>query len=492
MSVLAFDLGASSGRAVVGDLYNGNLQIEEVHRFSNEPVQVGNHLHWDILRLFYEIKRGLEKFKHLGSTELQSIGIDSWAVDFGLLDHNGELLGNPYHYRDHQTDGVMEKVFENASSHEIFSVTGIQFMPINTIYQLYAMKQDRAFLLNKARHLLMIPDLLRYFLTGERKNEWTNASTTQLFNTSTNQWDLTLLDKLGIPKYIFSDPVEPGTFVGSLCSTIVKELGISSTPVMAVAEHDTASAVAAVPSTESNGFAYLSCGTWSLLGTEMDKPVLSEQALQWNFTNEGGINHTYRLLKNIMGLWLLQECKRVWEKEGFSISYEEMTQMSEKSMAFRSFIDPDDAMFLNPSHMPQQIGQYCWQTKQPIPESKGEIIRCILESLALKYRFVLERTELLADKTFSGLHMVGGGVQNHMLCEFTANAIERPVWAGPTEATAIGNVMVQYIGLGEINSVLNGREIIKSSFPIKTYNPKNVDAWDQAYGRFLEFTLKGM
>lgn len=338
----------------------------------------------------------------------------------------------------------------------------------------------------------MIPDLLRYFLTGERKNEWTNASTTQLFNTSTNQWDLTLLDKLGIPKYIFSDPVEPGTFVGSLCSTIVKELGISSTPVMAVAEHDTASAVAAVPSTESNGFAYLSCGTWSLLGTEMDKPVLSEQALQWNFTNEGGINHTYRLLKNIMGLWLLQECKRVWEKEGFSISYEEMTQMSEKSMAFRSFIDPDDAMFLNPSHMPQQIGQYCWQTKQPIPESKGEIIRCILESLALKYRFVLERTELLADKTFSGLHMVGGGVQNHMLCEFTANAIERPVWAGPTEATAIGNVMVQYIGLGEINSVLNGREIIKSSFPIKTYNPKNVDAWDQAYGRFLEFTLKGM
>lgn len=487
MNTLAFDLGASSGKAVVGQFDGNKLTLKEIHRFSNDPVQVGNRLHWDILRLFHEIKQGILKSRNQGYRTIKSMAIDSWAIDFGLIGKHGEMLGNPYHYRDHQIDGKIEEVCSIISRQEIFSRTGIQFMPINTIYQLYAMEKAGSPMLDQAEDLLMIPDLLRYFLTGEKKSEFTNASTTQLFNPLTKKWDEHILGKLNLPAHIFKDAVEPGTIIGSISSSVCDELEIPAFPVIAVGEHDTASAVAAVP-TEKKDFVYLSCGTWSLLGTEISHPVLSEQALEWNFTNEGGVNNTFRLLKNIMGLWLIQECKQAWEKTGSSLTYDEMIQLAGQAEPFQYFIDPDHPMFLNPSNMPRQIQQYCRETNQPAPESSGEILRCIMESLALKYRLVLNRTEKLANKNFPGLHMVGGGIKNSMLSQFTANAIGRPVWAGPAEATALGNLAVQYIALGEIKNIQEARLLIKESVPIYTYEPQETDAWDHAYEMFRKIT----
>jgi rhamnulokinase len=487
VSVLAFDLGASSGRAVVGRLAGGKLSVEEIHRFPNDPVQAGGRLYWDILRLYHEVKQGLLKTKSLKGEPIESVGIDSWAVDFGLIGRNGELLANPYHYRDHHTDGVMERVFQLVPQAEIFARTGLQFLQFNTIYQLYAMKEAGSPLLDQAESLLMIPDLLRYFLTGEKKSEYTNASTTQLFLAKERRWDTELMDRLGLPKQIFIDPVEPGTIVGRLSRSVCEELDLPAYQVIAVAEHDTGSAVAAVPASDRD-FAYLSCGTWSLLGTETDQPALGDDALALNFTNEGGVNRTYRLLKNIMGLWLIQECRRAWEKEGRSISYAELLSEAEQVRPFRSLIDPDDDQFLAPQHMPRQIREYCAATNQPAPETPGEFMRCIMESLALKYRYVLTSTEQLSGKRFSGLHMVGGGINNTMLCQFTANAIQRPVWAGPTEGSAIGNVVVQLMALGKIGSLQEARAIIRESFPIVTYEPQDPAPWSEAYDRFVKLT----
>ncbi|CAG7657257.1 rhamnulokinase [Paenibacillus allorhizosphaerae] len=486
--VLAFDLGASSGRAIVGMLEPGEdgglpkLTVEEIHRFPNDPVQVGKHLYWDILRLLHEIKQGILKAGHLGHA-VESLAIDSWAVDFGLIGRSGELLGNPYHYRDHHTDGVMEQFGERLGRERIFQATGIQFLPFNTIYQLAALKQSGSVLLEQADKLLMIPDLLRYFLTGEMRSEATNASTTQLLNPLTGEWDRGLLAALGIPERLLLPPTAPGTQVGRLSADVCSELGAPPIPVIAVGEHDTASAVVAVPA-DSPDFAYLSCGTWSLLGTELRQPVLTEQALAWNFTNEGGVDGTHRLLKNIMGLWLVQECKRAWDKAGRSLSFPQLVAAAEQAEPFHSLIDPDDDAFLNPVSMPEAIRDYCVRTGQPAPETEGLIIRCVLESLALKYRLVLERTETLSGKRFAGLHMVGGGIHNELLCRFTANAIGRPVWAGPAEGSALGNIVVQYMALGYIRDVQEARGIIRQSFPLKTYGPEEAAAWQSAYERF--------
>ncbi|CAG7626258.1 L-Rhamnulokinase [Paenibacillus solanacearum] len=486
--VLAFDLGASSGRAIVGLLEPGDdgglpkLTVEEVHRFPNDPVQVGKHLHWDILRLLHEIKQGLLKAGHLGH-EVESLGIDSWAVDFGLLGRSGELLGNPYHYRDHHTDGVMEQVGEQLGRERIFQATGIQFLPFNTMYQLAALKQSGSVLLEQADKLLMIPDLLRYFLTGEMRSEATNASTTQLLNPLTGEWDRGLLAALGIPERLLLPPTAPGTPAGRLSADVCAELGAPPLPVIAVGEHDTASAVVAVPA-DGPDFAYLSCGTWSLLGTELPQPVLTEQALAWNFTNEGGVNGTHRLLKNIMGLWLVQECKRAWDKAGRSLSFPQLVAAAEQAEPFRSLIDPDDESFLNPVSMPDAIRDYCGRTGQPAPESEGQMIRCVLESLALKYRLVLERTETLSGKRFAGLHMVGGGIHNELLCRFTAGAIGRPVWAGPAEGSALGNIVVQYMALGHIRDMQEARSIIRRSFPLRTYAPEETAVWQRVYETF--------
>jgi rhamnulokinase len=487
VSVLAFDLGASSGRAVVGELKNGHLTVTEIHRFPNQPVQVGNHMHWDILRLFYEIKQGILK-AHQADYKIESIAIDSWAVDFGLIDKNGELLANPYHYRDRHTTDVVDEVYHILGKEKIFEKTGIQFMDINTIYHLYAMKKAGNTALQQADTFLMIPDLLRYFLTGEKYSEFTNSTTTQLFNPITKEWDKEMLDALGLPSHIFLPPVQPGTMVGNLLPSIVEELGLEKAiPVITVGEHDTASAVAAVPHTDEKHFAYLSCGTWSLLGTEVKDPVITEKSLQWNMTNEGGVNQTFRLLKNIMGLWLIQEVNRIWKMEGEPLTYEEQNKLIEEAEPFIAFVDPDHPMFVKPNHMPKQIQAFCRETNQRVPETKGEILRVILESLALKYRFVLERLENLTEVTFENLHMVGGGIQNRKLCQFTANAIKRPVYAGPIEASSIGNVLTQYQGLGQIESLHEARKIVKSSFPIKSYEPTEKDAWEEAYQKFIAF-----
>jgi rhamnulokinase len=482
VSVLAYDLGASSGRAVVGILKDATMEVEELHRFSNDPVQVGDRLQWDILRLFHEMKQGLLKAKQQ-KLNIKSMAIDSWAVDFGLIGHHGELIGNPYHYRDHHTDGVMERVLSNIPRKEIFDRTGIQFLPFNTVYQLAALQQANSPILKESKHLLMIPDLLRYFLSGDMVHEFTNATTTQLYNPVEGKWDSTLIEKLGFQKSWFGHVVQPGTNVGTLRSGIQNELGITSIPIYTAAEHDTASAVVAVPATEPS-FAYLICGTWSLMGTEVQEPVLSTQALELNFTNEGGAYGTFRLLKNIMGLWILQECRREWERAGHVYSFPELVQLAQKASPFTMLIDPDDPLFLPAGDMPGVIRKYAVKTGQKSPEGIGAVVRCILESLALKYRYVLELTERLSEQSFQGLHMVGGGIHNTLLCQWTANAIGKPVWAGPAEGSAIGNMAVQWIAQGDLKDIWEARRVIRDSFPVATYEPEQDEMWEDEYGRF--------
>jgi rhamnulokinase len=487
VSVLAFDLGASSGRAVVSQFDGERLTIAETHRFANDPVHVHTHMYWDILRLVHEIKQGMIATRLAGYTDIQSIGIDTWAVDFGLLARNGELLGNPYHYRDHHTQGMIEEVSQLIPNAELFNRTGIQFLPFNTIFQLYALKLANSPLLEQAETLLLIPELLRYFLTGERYSEWTVASTTQLCNPYTRTWDHELIARLGLPPRLFLDPVEPGTPAGKLLPSVSAEVDLPAISVIAVAEHDTGSAVVAVPA-EQPDFAYLSCGTWSLLGIETPEPVINEQAQFLNITNEGGVNGTTRLLKNVTGLWLIQECRRIWRNEGKPFSYTEEIQLTEQAPPFRSLINPDHEMFLSPAHMPHQIQQFCRETGQPIPQSEGEFLRCIVESLALRYRFVLERIETLVQKCYPGLHIVGGGAQNTVLAQYTANALGRPVWAGPYEATAIGNLLVQHIALGHMENLQQARSVVRRSFPIQTYQPANTAIWELAYQQFCQLT----
>ncbi|ASB90793.1 rhamnulokinase [Bacillus sonorensis] len=488
MTILAFDLGAGSGRAFSGHVDGGLIKAKEIHRFPNQPVQAGQHLCWDILRLFHEIKQGILKAKN-DCGRISCIGIDSWAVDFGLLDRNGELLGNPYHYRDPHTDGMMEEVLSDLGKEKIFSHTGIQLLPFNTIYQLYALKKANSPLLERAETLLMIPDLLRYFLTGEKKSEFTNATTTQLFNPKTSGWDWELISSLGLPDAIFAkDILTPGSEAGRLSPSVCEELGVPAAPVIAVGEHDTASAVVGVPA-ESKEFAYLICGTWSLIGTELEAPLMTKQALAWNFTNEGGVGGTFRFLKNIMGLWIFQRCQADWEKDGKRYTSGELVKQAARADAFASLIDPDDGMFLNPVNMPEAIQGYCRKTNQNVPETPGEIIRCVLESLALTYRFALERMEAMTGKEYEGLHMVGGGIHNELLCQYTANVLARKVWAGPSEASAIGNIAVQALALDLFWDVQEARHAIRRSFSQQTYEPEDAPAWDKAYKHFKAHIL---
>lgn len=484
--ILAYDLGAGSGRALLGRLTDTGIETEELHRFPNDPVQVGGRLHWDILRLLHEMKQALLAAKHRGIAP-RSLAIDSWAVDFGLLDRRGELLGNPYHYRDAHTEGMMERVFADIPRGDIFGRTGIQFLPFNTIYQLAAMKRADSPLLREAERFLMIPELLRYFLTGEKLGEFSNATTTQLFNPLTDRWDETLLERIGVSGSLFGPVVRPGAAVGQLLPSVASELGIAEIPVIAAAEHDTGSAVAAIPAVERS-FAYLSCGTWSLMGTEVDRPVMDGQALEWNFTNEGGVGGTFRLLKNIMGLWILQETMREWEREGLSRSYPELLALAGQAPAFAAWIDPDDPRFLAPGGMRERIAGYCRETGQRPPAEPGAVVRCILESLALKYRYVLELTERLSGRSFSGLHMVGGGIRNELLCQWSAEAIGKPVWAGPAEGSAIGNLAVQWIAQGAFADIWQARVVIRESFPVAVYEPRQPEAWEDAYGRFVRLT----
>ncbi|MUT67207.1 rhamnulokinase family protein [Paenibacillus sp. NEAU-GSW1] len=494
-TVLAFDLGASSGRALIGKLLKREdgrraLQVEEIHRFSNHAIAAGGHLHWDILRLLYEMKKAIRKAFQEGCSP-ETFGVDTWGVDFGLLDANGELLGNPYHYRDPQTEGLIEEVCALIGKEALFQQGGLQFMPFNTVYQLYAMRKASSPKLDAARTLLLTPDLLVYFLTGRKVCEFTMATTTQLFHPEKQAWNTELLERLGIPSTMLLEPIHPGTRIGPLLPEVCEELDIPPIEAVAVATHDTESAIAAVPAAADKGaFAYLVCGTWSLLGTELDRPLLSPEAMALDFSNEGGAFGKYQLLKNIMGLWILQECKREWdeqgEAEGSSVSFVELAAMAEDAAPFRSFINPDDLRFYGPSDMVQKVRAYCLETGQPVPETKGEIARCILESLALTYRRVLEQIESLTGAAFGGLHMVGGGIQNRLLCRLTAGALGRPVWAGPVEASAIGNMLMQLVAQGHCADLAEARELSAAAFPVVAYEPdcSEADGWNEAYAAY--------
>jgi rhamnulokinase len=482
---LAADLGASSGRVMAGDFDGRRLNLRELHRFENEPTALPAALHWDILRLYHEIKQGIRKGT-AAKEPVASIGIDSWAVDFGLLDKSGQLLGNPVHYRDKRTAGMMERVFAIAPAKEIFGATGIQFLPFNSIFQLAAMRMADHALLACADTFLMIPDVLAYFLTGAKANEFTNASTTQLLDARTGAWSAVLIEKLKLPRHIFQRIVQPGTTLERLAPAVAEELGAPRLPLIAVATHDTGSAVAGTPA-RAERFAYLSCGTWSLLGTEVREPILNDRALALNFTNEGGVDGTFRLLKNIMGLWLLQETKREWERAGKRLNWSEITALTSQAPAFRSFIDPDDSRFLAPGDMSPRVRAFCSETGQPVPENDAALLRCITESLALKYRWVLAKLEELCGARLGELHMVGGGIQNELLCRWTADACGRTVLAGPAEATALGNVAVQLIAAREVASLKQAREIIGRSFAPAIYEPRKTAAWDGAFERFGKF-----
>jgi len=482
MIALAFDLGASSGKAVAGRFDGQRLYVDEIHRFRNDPVRASGRLHWDILRLLHAIKVGIGLAANAGLGEIESLAIDAWGCDFGLLDRHGELIGNPAHYRDELVRGAMEEALQIVPRPEIFSRTGCQFLPINTLYQLFALRRARAETLERAATLLLIPDLLRFFLTGESTTESTIASTTQFLGIADGEWDRALLERLGLPSSLLTAIVAPATPAGRLLAEVASEIGIAAIPVSTVAGHDTASAVAAVPA--DGRFAFLSSGTWSLLGTELQRPIVDERALAWNFTNEVGIGGTYRLLRNIMGLWLVEGCRRAWERQGRWPGYEAIAAATREATAFQATIDPNDASFLNPVDMPDAIAAYCRATGQTPPQSPGSLMRCVLESLALAYRAALERTEALTGYRFPGLHVVGGGTRNETLLQFTADAIGRPVWSGPTEATAIGNLLGQLMASGRIADVDEGRALVRESFPIHTFEPQASEGRDEAFHRF--------
>lgn len=486
LKMLAFDFGASSGRAILG-IFDGNKLItEELHRFSNDPVNVRGNFYWDILRLFHEIKQGIIKCVNVGHKDIDSIGIDTWGVDYGLLDERGNLLGNPYHYRDTRTDGIMEEVFKIIPKGELYQKTGIQFMKFNTIFQLYSTKLNTPSMLDQAKTLLFIPDLLNYFLTGVKVTEYSIASTSQLLDPQTRTWSDEILDKLELPRQMLTDIVPSGTIIGKLSKTLAQELGIGEVNVVASASHDTASAVTAVPAANRD-YVYISSGTWSLMGVEADEPIINEMSSQLAFTNEGGVSNKIRFLKNIMGLWLVQECKRQWNKEGDNCSFAELEKLAREAKPFVSFVDPDDDAFMTPGNMPEKIRAFCKKTNQPVPESKGEVIRCVLQSLALKYRKTVESLEQILGKELPVVHMVGGGIKDTLLCQFTANATGRKVIAGPVEATSIGNLMTQAMALGKINSLQEIRQVVKNSFETTEYLPEDIEQWNQAYGRFCSF-----
>ncbi len=478
---LAFDFGASSGRAMLATYDGEKITLEEKHRFSNDPVILNGGMYWDVLRLFHEIKQGILKCVNSGDRDIDSIGIDTWGVDYGLIDKNGKLLGNPYHYRDTRTEGMYDEAFKLVPKEKIFEETGISFNWFNTLFQVLAAKLSKDVTLDVADKLLFMPDLFNYFLTGEVKCEYTIASTSQMFNSEKQEWAVELLNKLGLPTNIFPKMVYPGDRIGLLKEEIAEELGVDRIPVVAVASHDTGSAVASVPVTDGEEFIYISSGTWSLMGVEIDKPMITEDALNYNFTNEGGVNKTIRFLKNIMGLWLIQESRRQWDREGTLLSFDELEKQAREATPFASLIDPDYHKFQTPGNMPKRIREYCEMTGQKVPETKGEIVRCIAESLAFKYRQVIEGMEDTTGKKYNVINIVGGGIKDKMICQFTANATNRTVSTGPVEATSIGNVIVQGMAMGAIKDLSEGRKIVKNSFPINVYNPQDFDKWDEAY-----------
>ncbi|NTW02815.1 MAG: rhamnulokinase [Oscillochloris sp.] len=475
---IAVDIGASSGRVMLGRWDGAHFTLEELHRFWNGPVEQDGQLHWDAPRLLAEIKAGLASYTARGGVALAGIGIDTWAVDYGLLNSTGQLIDNPYHYRDQRTQGIPARIDAIISPAQLYAITGIQRLPFNTIYQLASALGSSQ--LAAAETLLLMPDLLHYWLTGRKVAEYTNASTTQLLDVHTRSWSAELTTALGIPAHILPPIVQPGTLLGNLLPELRAAAGLrNNVPVIAVATHDTASAVAAVPNLDRSS-AYISSGTWSLVGVELPAPILSETAHRLSVTNEGGIGETIRFLKNVGGLWLLQECQHQWEREGQYYSWPELMARAKQAAPLRALIDPDAPEFLAPTDMPAAIRAYCRNTRQTEPLEVGALVRCCLESLALKYRWVVEALEQLTSQTITSIRVVGGGSQNSLLCQFTADACARPVLAGPVEATALGNILVQALATGHLPDIAAGRRAIADSFPQTTYTPQDSGDWDAA------------
>lgn len=482
---IAVDLGAESGRTVVARFDGRRLSLSETHRFPNGGVRILDTLYWDVVRLWQEIKTGIgASLRELSGPA--SIGVDAWGVDYGLVARDGSLVGNPVHYRDARTNGIYDYAFSMVPKAEIYQRTGLQFLPFNTLLQLVGARRkrdDAAFV--GAERMLLIPDLLNSFLTGRGVAEYTIASTTQMMDPRTRQWDKELVEKFGLPTSLLPELVETGANLGPLLADVASEVGGTGTDVIATAGHDTASAVAAVPA-EGNDWCYISSGTWSLMGAEIREPVISPQTLADNFTNEGGVDGTIRFLKNIMGLWLVQECKRSLERAGQSPSYAQLVESAEKAKPFAAIVDPDDSSFLSPSDMPSAIRDYCTRHRQSPPADTGSLIRTCLEGLAFRYRRTKDQLESNLGRVFSRIHIVGGGSQNRLLSQFTADCCQVPVIAGPVEATAIGNVLVQGIARGDFANLAEGRSVVRASFPTETFEPRADQRanWEEHYERF--------
>jgi len=480
-NILAFDLGASSGRAILGT-YNGEtLTIQEIHRFINEPVTLNGTMYWDVLRLFHEIKNSLIKAKKYG--EIDSIGVDTWGVDFGLLDKNGKMLENPVHYRDRRTVGMIDESLQKIDHERFYNITGNQFMEINTAFQLLSLQKNRPEILERTASLLMMPDLFNYFLTGIKSNEYSIASTTQLMDAHQRCWSRELLEKLDIPESIFQNIIETGTPIGPLCSEICEELDMKPAQVIAVAGHDTQCAMVATPALEDD-FIFLSCGTWSLFGTELESPLINKKSEHYNLTNEGGYSNKASFLKNIIGLWLVQESRRQWIREGKEYDFTTLEGMAQTAKPFYTFIDPDATEFIPSGNIPGRMREFCKRTKQSLPFTEAEIVRCIHESLAFKYRLALEELKECTGKEYKNIYMLGGGVQSKLLCQFTANACNCDVTAGPIEATVYGNMAIQLMATGDIATLKAARKLIASSTPLTIYHPQDIDEWNEAFLRF--------
>ena len=483
--VLAIDFGASSGRVIIGSFDGKKITLEEIHRFSNDPVSVNGTTFWDVLRLFHEIKQGLIKAKNCG--EISSIGIDTWGVDFGLIDKYGQLLENPIHYRDLRTKGMIEQADEIIPLKKMYEMTGIQFMELNTVFQLLSLAKNRPHILERTDKLLFMPDLFGYMLTGKKTTEYSIATTSQLVDIKTKDWSSEIFEKLGINQNIMCDIVKSGTVLGELSDSVCEECGLDKIKVISVCGHDTQSAITAVPCPDKQ-FAFISSGTWSLFGTELDEPIVNDKAFETNVTNEGGYGQSTGFLKNIIGLWLIQESRRQFARDGVQYSYADLEREALAAKPFACFIDPDAPEFVPHGNIPERIREYCRKTNQYVPETVGEIMRCIYESLAMKYRQTFEKLCDCTEKDYEVIHVIGGGTKDTLLCQLTANACDRDVVAGPIEATVLGNIAVQLMASGDIESIADARRIIAESENVTKYAPKDTSDWATAYNRYLEAT----
>lgn len=486
---VAIDLGAESGRGILGEFNGEKISIRQLHRFPTHSAGLHSHIYWDVLAIFSEIKKIISEACKEG--EIAGIGVTTWGVDYGLLGASDLLIANPFHYRDRRTDGIPEEVFGIVPREKIFEETGIQFMSLNTLYQLYATKKEFPRMLDSAEKLLFMPDLFNFFLTGEKRAEYTIATTSQIYNSSgegekgapRGGWAKGILEALHIPTGFLPEVISPGTLSGNISGNLGEELGVPLIPVYAVCGHDTASAVISVPARE-NTWAYISSGTWSLLGIETENPIINEKSFRHNFTNEGGYAGSIRFLKNIMGLWILQECRRQWEKEGKVFSYEQLAEMASSARPFFSLIDVNSREFLFPGNMPERIRQYCSRTGQKVPEEVAQVTRVVIESLAMDYRHAISNLEDITGNRIETVHIVGGGSQNQLLSQFAASAMKKTVMAGPVEATATGNLLVQAMATNEISDVPQLREIVRKSFPLFVYQPKETSLWDENYEKY--------